>query len=448
MADELQVNDDPDETSAADLHGAAAPALILYHLFEDPYFFESWGEKGKVFMLIAKIIGMVINLLIIVSTVAFCFETMVQFSPDPHRNPGSFAYWDKVWTNVEITCVVLFTVDMIVRCAGAVAAGKTEAFFGDGMNWIDFLAIFPFYVKLVWADFLDLRFLRVIRLARILRSLKSAKYGSLGAVVVDIVKNSVGALFIPVYFMILALIVFSSLMFYVEKTSERRCELGDGTFVQPWTTSNKTKGNEGCATEYGCECVGTLSHVTYDNQYWSDEMYSSIPDSFWWCIVTFTTVGYGDKYPRTAFGRVLCAFTMFCGIFFLAMPLTIVGSSFSDAWENLQSKKLKAEAHQRQLPQEDGSDPLWQPDYAKVASMKADIKAHLLRAKALVEELRTDSVKEGGGQEVMTAWESNIEKLADADEDFDTVISLYNAALGIEDLSDENPAKGLDETDE
>jgi len=445
MSDELAVANDVDDSGTDDdgiPHGAAAPALIIYHLFEDPTYFEDWGPRGRVFLLTAKAIGMVINILIIVSTIAFCFETMVEYSPDPHRNPANFEFYKELWSWVEIVCVVLFSIDMVIRFGGAAAAGKAEAFFGDGMNWIDFLAIFPFYVKLVWTDFFDLRFLRVIRLARILRSLKSAKYGSLGAVVVDIVKNSVGALFIPVYFMILALIVFSSVMFYIEQTTERRCLLGDGTFVQPWTTANTTHGNEGCETPYGCECPGTLTYVTYDNQHWSDEMFSSIPDSFWWCIVTFTTVGYGDKYPRTTFGRILCSFTMFCGIFFLAMPLTIVGSSFSDAWENLQSKKLKAEAHERQMPSDDGSPPLWQPDYAKVASMKADIKAHLLRAKALVEELRTDTIKEGGGSEVMTAWENNIDKLADADEDFDVVIGLYNAALGIEE--DENPAAGIE----
>ena len=73
--------------------------------------------------------------------------------------------------------------------------------------------------------------------------------------------------------------------------------------------------------------------------------------------------------------------------------------------------------------------------------MKADIKAHLLRAKALVEELRTDSVKEGGGAEVLTAWEKNIEKLSDADENFDTVISLYS--LGGDRL--QNPAADSEE---
>ena len=83
----------------------------------------------------------------------------------------------------------------------------------------------------------------------------------------------------------------------------------------------------------------------------------------WWCIVTFTTVGYGDMYPRTGIGRLICSATMFVGIFFLAMPLTIVGSSFSDAWEKLQSVKLKMAAHDKLESKE------WTPDYEKVRTL-------------------------------------------------------------------------------
>ncbi|MGR3218577.1 MAG: potassium channel family protein [Candidatus Anammoxibacter sp.] len=52
----------------------------------------------------------------------------------------------------------------------------------------------------------------------------------------------------------------------------------------------------------------------------------SLQDAFWWCIVTITTVGYGDMVPATTGGRIVAMCLMFLGIGFLGMfTATVAG---------------------------------------------------------------------------------------------------------------------------
>ena len=148
-----------------------------------------------------EVIAAVINLLIIVSTVAFCAETVPDYSPDPIVNPTSHKEWADTWGMLETVMVILFTVDFVVRGAGSVAAGRLRTWAGDLMNWVDFLAIAPFYISLAVPEMIDLRFLRVIRLVRILKTVPATR--EMGGVISTIISRSVGALFIPIYFMCL-----------------------------------------------------------------------------------------------------------------------------------------------------------------------------------------------------------------------------------------------------
>ncbi|MGR3176682.1 MAG: potassium channel family protein [Candidatus Anammoxibacter sp.] len=51
-------------------------------------------------------------------------------------------------------------------------------------------------------------------------------------------------------------------------------------------------------------------------------------DALWWCIVTITTVGYGDMVPATTGGRIVAMCLMFLGIGFLGMFTANVASIF------------------------------------------------------------------------------------------------------------------------
>jgi voltage-gated potassium channel len=49
-------------------------------------------------------------------------------------------------------------------------------------------------------------------------------------------------------------------------------------------------------------------------------------DAIWWAVVTITTVGYGDKYPVTAAGRVIGFFVMFTGVGIIGALASVLSS--------------------------------------------------------------------------------------------------------------------------
>ncbi|MCP1994552.1 ion transporter [Flavobacterium sp. HSC-61S13] len=62
--------------------------------------------------------------------------------------------------------------------------------------------------------------------------------------------------------------------------------------------------------------------------------FTSIPTSIYWCIVTLTTVGYGDIAPVTTLGQIIASFIMIMGYGIIAVPTGIVTAEFANAKRN------------------------------------------------------------------------------------------------------------------
>merc|ERR550514_1476909 len=112
------------------------------------------------------------------------------------------------------------------------------------------------------------------------------------------------ALSVLAFFLCIGVVLFSSLMYYAERLM--------------WPNYDII-----CCTEHGAA-----------------EDFPDIIETFWWSIVTMTTVGFGDQYPRTTQGRIVGVCCMLCGIILISLPVAIVGSKFQEAYEDMEDAQF------------------------------------------------------------------------------------------------------------
>jgi len=69
------------------------------------------------------------------------------------------------------------------------------------------------------------------------------------------------------------------------------------------------------------------------------DLFVSVFDALWWSVATLTTIGYGDIFPITAFGRILAAVIAILGIGIVAIPTGIIASGFTELVQKNAHKK-------------------------------------------------------------------------------------------------------------
>lgn len=59
-------------------------------------------------------------------------------------------------------------------------------------------------------------------------------------------------------------------------------------------------------------------------------------EAVYWATVSLTTMGYGDIYPVTSFGRMITMLSAFVGIDIVALPAVTITAGYMSEIENIQ----------------------------------------------------------------------------------------------------------------
>ncbi|XP_041954813.1 potassium voltage-gated channel subfamily G member 1 [Alosa sapidissima] len=111
-----------------------------------------------------------------------------------------------------------------------------------------------------------------------------------------------------------------------------------------------------CTREFGllllflCVAIALFSPLLYliENEMATAQEFSSIPATYWWAVITMTTVGYGDMVPRSIPGQVVALSSILSGILLMAFPVTSIFHTFSRSYVELkqeQQRLLQRRAH-------------------------------------------------------------------------------------------------------
>lgn len=72
------------------------------------------------------------------------------------------------------------------------------------------------------------------------------------------------------------------------------------------------------------------------------QAFGSIARAMWWAVVTLTTVGYGDVYPETMWGRFAAGLVALAGVGIVALPTGILASSFAEEFRERHEREQAA----------------------------------------------------------------------------------------------------------
>ena len=214
---------------------------------------------------LGKLFDLVLLSLITISVIMVMLETVK--GVDYHLH-GLLVFMEWVIT-------VFFSLEYILRI---ITNKKPYRYIFSMYGIIDLIAILPMYISFFAPGAKAISVVRALRLLRIFRILDLASFMKQGEELKMALRTSRDKILIFIYFISVICILLGSVMYVVE-------------------------GHQ--------------------------NGFSSIPRGVYWCIVTMTTVGFGDIAPQTTLGQLIASFVMILGYGVIAVPTGIVTAEYT-----------------------------------------------------------------------------------------------------------------------
>jgi voltage-gated potassium channel len=223
-----------------------------------------------------RLFDLILLFLILLSVILFMLETVEGFDKMHHDTLIA----------LEWIITIFFTLEYILRI---IVIKKPKNYIFSIYGIIDLIAILPMYLSLFFAGSKIFGIVRALRLLRLFKILNHPMFVGQSMHLKKALFASRGKIIVFIYFILVNSVIIGSLMYVIE---------------------GKESG------------------------------FTSIPTSIYWCIVTLTTVGYGDISPITPLGQFLASIVMIMGYGIIAVPTGIVTAELAKGGLDKMSKTV------------------------------------------------------------------------------------------------------------
>lgn len=237
---------------------------------------------------LGKLFDIILLVLIFFSVIMVMLETVEDID---HQAHGFLVF-------LEWLITIFFTLEYILRI---ISNKRPLQYIFSFYGIIDLISILPMYLSFFIPGSKALSVVRALRLLRIFRILDLVSFTDQGNELKMALRTSRNKIIVFIYFVLVICILLGTLMYVIE---------------------NQESG------------------------------FTSIPRSIYWCIVTLTTVGYGDIAPATTLGQMIASFVMILGYGIIAVPTGIVTAEYSRAKSKIKLSVLQRKSHRNRLAAE------------------------------------------------------------------------------------------------